>query len=284
MLKYFKILFYLVKNLRDFLDKETSVFLYQTNKNILQTNYTPPPPNDKKHFIIVSLTTHNQRISHIHYVLDSLYNQTLCPDTVVLYLTKNEYKRIPLILEKFKPWLQIKEVEDLRSYKKFIPALQNANYNDVIVSLDDDLIYPPHLVSSLYEHFLNNENDLIAYCGFKNDKTYFEGIAGCFGILWNPKIFNQQRLPYFFDKTLFLDSFKKSLDDNWISLNCLENNIAINCIKDNYIHTKKEFIQLPNAHIDSISTNPKSKNYVTPQEKKVIKEKMLTLIKKAREQ
>lgn len=279
-----KKVFQVIKDLKDFLAREQNSYLYLLHRQIQHTQYNCPPPSPLSskipHKIIVSLTTYRDRIHHVHYVLDSLYHQSLRPDLVRLYLASSEYEVLPKVLDKFMPWLEIVYTDDIGSYKKFIPALKSAKDDEILISLDDDFIYPPHLIASLYNLFLQNQEALIAYCGFKNDKTYFEGVAGGLGILWNPKIFNPQNLPFFFDKKLFFDSFKKNIDDAWICLTCLEKKIEIVCCKDDFFNTRKEFIDLPNGKIEAISFGTLgSKNYISPEEKQQIKDKMKEMIK-----
>ena len=245
----------------------------------------PPPPLISKsptlsHKIIVSLTTYKNRIHYVHYALDSLYHQTLRPSEVRLYVAKGEYKTLPAILEKFKPWLQVIEVRDIGSYKKFIPALKSVKENELIVSLDDDFLYPPHLIASLYELFLKYPYALIGYCGFRNDKPYFESIAGGFGILWNPEIFHPDKMAFFFDEELFFESIGRNLDDAWIALSCLEQGIEMVCCSDDYVGALREFVELPSGAISPISrAGEGSCNYISKEEKARLKHKMLEMIR-----
>ena len=264
------------KGLRKVALYQESRFLYEANRRICFSQYYKDESPEVK--IVVSLTTHKERIEYVHYAIDSLYSQTLRPYEVRLYVAKGEYTIYPSILRSFGSWLQIIETQDIGSYKKFIPALRDANDDEIIVSLDDDFIYPPHLISYLYRHFLSNQDALIGYCGFKNDKTYFEGIAGGMGILWNPKIFNPTRMPFFFREDLFIDKIGRNYDDGWISLSCLENGIPIKCIYDQYYQVVKEFIELPSGKMYAISSSGKGENHIGAEEKKILREKTRRII------
>lgn len=264
------------KGLRKVALYQESRFLYEVNRRIYFSQYSHCLQGERK--IIVSLTTHKERIEYVHYALDSLYVQTLRPSEVRLYVAKGEYKIFPDILKKFQPWLKIIQTDDIGSYKKFIPALMEAREDEIIVSLDDDFVYPPHLLSCLYRHFLKHQDALIGYCGFKNDKPYFEGIAGGMGILWNPKIFNPRAMPYFFKKELFFDAIGRNYDDGWISLSCLENKIPIQCVYDQYFETFKEFIELPSGKLHAISSSGKGENHISIQEKLKLRERTRKII------
>lgn len=265
------------KGLRKIALYQESRFLYEVNRRICFSEYRFDHLGNYPR-IIVSLTTHKERIEYVHYALDSLYAQTLRPIEVRLYITRGEYQTYPPILRRFQPWLKIIEVDNIGSYKKFIPALREANEEELIISLDDDFIYPPHLVSCLYRHFLLHQNALVGYCGFKNDKPYFEGIAGGMGILWNPKIFNPKTMPFFFRKDLFIDEIGRNYDDGWISLSCLESGIPIECVSNEYYKTIKEFIELPSGKLYAISSSGEGENYISAEEKKILREKTRRII------
>lgn len=190
--------------------------LCELNRKIYFTKYNFEI-NQENPKITVSLTTHGKRIYFLHYVLDSLYTQTLRPYRVCLYLTKDEYTNLPLMLKKFEPWLQIKEVEDLKSFKKFIPALLHAKEKEIIVSLDDDFLYPPTMVEELYSLFLSHKKKgFFSFLGFHHvSGDEFLGHTGI-GCLWNTEMFNEQNYPEFFNLE-YIKSIEKSNDDLWIS-------------------------------------------------------------------
>lgn len=273
-----KFLIETIKGVRKLAINQEGQFLHQLNSRITQNSYDFST-FFKKHKIIVSFTTHRDRIDYVHFVLDSLYAQTLRPCEVRLYVTRGEYEFLPPVLEKFKPWLKIVETEEIGSYKKFIPALSEAREDELIISLDDDFIYPCHLIASLYRLFLQNPQSLIGYCGFKNGGSDFDGIAGGMGILWNPKIISPKTMPSFFKKELFWDPFLRSADDAWIILSMKYKGIRIICYGDDYSFQRKQYIALPNEHIDPVSASTKGKQYISPNEKKSLKEKMQKIIR-----
>jgi len=119
--------------------------------------------------ITVSLTTYGERIYDVCKTIQSLFNQSFKADRIILWLSKEEfdYQGIPLILKNMeKRGLQIKYCEDIKSYKKLIPTLSICPEN-IIITVDDDIIYPNDLIESLYKEYLKNSDKVIFNLGKK---------------------------------------------------------------------------------------------------------------------
>ncbi len=121
--------------------------------------------------LIVSLTSFPERMHDIHFTLYSLLNQSLRPDEVVLWLASEQFpggeKDIPQAVLKLKQnGLSIKWCQDLRSYKKLIPALKEYP-EDIIVTADDDIYYPPSWLELLYAGYLRNPKAVHGHRGHK---------------------------------------------------------------------------------------------------------------------
>ena len=107
--------------------------------------------------IIVSLTSYKKRINLVHKTIESLLQQSLLPEKIILWLSNEEFpnkiQNLPdslkrLICNKF----SIQFCKDIHSYKKLIPTLRL--YPDsAIVTVDDDVVYGKNLVSSLVESY-----------------------------------------------------------------------------------------------------------------------------------
>lgn len=115
--------------------------------------------------LIVSLTSFPDRMYDVHLALYSLLTQTCKPDQVVLWLAKEQFpcgeEDIPeRVLAMKKHGLTLAWCEDLKSYKKLIPALQSFP-NDIVVTADDDIFYPPFWLERLYASYLEH-SDAIA--------------------------------------------------------------------------------------------------------------------------
>ena len=104
--------------------------------------------------IILSLTSYGRRTktSVVYYTLVSLLNQTLQPDRIVLCLDREKWN-IDNIPDKLKSLLQygvdIEFCKDVKSYTKLIPCLKKYP-NDILITVDDDIIYPSNLIETLY--------------------------------------------------------------------------------------------------------------------------------------
>ncbi|GHT94915.1 hypothetical protein FACS1894122_11990 [Alphaproteobacteria bacterium] len=80
--------------------------------------------------LIVSLTSYPERMYDMHFALYSLLNQTLKPDAIVLWLSKEEFpngeKEVPdNVLKMREHGVAIKFYEkNIRQFLKFIPSLK----------------------------------------------------------------------------------------------------------------------------------------------------------------
>ncbi len=113
------------------------------------------PLNNKarENKIIVSITSFPKRINIVSYSIKSLMLQTLKPDQIILWLAKEQFpnweipERLRLLQER---GLEIRFCEDLKSYKKFYYAMKEQEDN-ILITYDDDLIYPPNSIEKLME-------------------------------------------------------------------------------------------------------------------------------------
>lgn len=105
--------------------------------------------------VILSLTSFGKRVDDfVPYTLYTLFRQTRLPNRIVLYLDKHwNDENIPKLLKRLKKsGLEIHYVDDIRSYKKLIPALKMFPHN-IIITVDDDVYYDAHLVEKLLEAY-----------------------------------------------------------------------------------------------------------------------------------
>lgn len=107
--------------------------------------------------IIVSLTTFPARINVVEYAIKSLFNQTMPADRIILWLAKEQFEDVELpqeLNELCKKGLEIRYCEDLRSHKKYYYALKEQKENEIVITYDDDLIYPENSIERLYKKHL----------------------------------------------------------------------------------------------------------------------------------
>ena len=103
--------------------------------------------------VIVSLTTFPKRINRIWIVIESILNQTIGPDKIILWLSEEQFKDIndlpSNLLKLTGRGLDIRFVkEDLKSYKKYYYSFKEYP-NDIIITVDDDIIYPNNMIANL---------------------------------------------------------------------------------------------------------------------------------------
>ena len=110
--------------------------------------------NMAKQQIIVSLTSFPAAIPYAIGAVQSILESSVKPDKLVLYLTFSQFpeSKIPQQLQDLSnenPLFEIRNYEeDIRSYRKLIPAL--IDFPDaVIVTVDDDVAYHKNMLRDL---------------------------------------------------------------------------------------------------------------------------------------
>jgi hypothetical protein len=101
--------------------------------------------------IIVSMTSYPARFHCIHIALKSIMLQTVKPDRIIVWLdedvSRNSYTKEMTELEKY--GVEYRNAPgDLKPHKKYIHAMQEYP-DDIIITVDDDLIYSADLIKSL---------------------------------------------------------------------------------------------------------------------------------------
>lgn len=113
--------------------------------------------------LIVSLTSYPPRFSTLHLTLRSLLLQRLQPTRVILWIAFEDAERLPTTVTQLQTeGLEIRYCEDIKSYKKIIPALE-AYPNAFIVTADDDIYYWPSWLEELFEQSQKHPHDVIAH-------------------------------------------------------------------------------------------------------------------------
>lgn len=109
--------------------------------------------------LVVSVASHPPRFHMLKPALVALLSQERKPDAVVLWLAPEERRELPDEVAQL-PGLTIGACENLRSYKKLVPAL--AAYPDAhILTGDDDQVYPPSWTRSFVSAYRGDDEILI---------------------------------------------------------------------------------------------------------------------------
>lgn len=130
--------------------------MHSTRSGISSTRYCG-------HDIVVSLTTHGKRIYDVAITIESIMQQTMLPNRIILNIDRS-FENIPLPLSLQRQTtrgLEIRTVDDIKSYKKLIPTLQ-ACPDDIIITIDDDLVYDYDIIERLYRSYLQHPDSINA--------------------------------------------------------------------------------------------------------------------------
>jgi hypothetical protein len=101
--------------------------------------------------LVVSLTSYPPRFPTLHLTIKSLLDQTVRPDRIVLWIASEDWDALPgsvtaLQGERF----TVRTYDDMRSFKKIVPAL--IHYPDAFILIaDDDVFYPPSWIGGLVD-------------------------------------------------------------------------------------------------------------------------------------
>lgn len=119
---------------------------------------------DKDSNIIVSLTSIPSRINSVSYTIESILRQTVKPKKIILWLAKDEFDGVNLPIKlrmQTRRGLEIKYCDNIKSHKKYFYVMQQFPDN-VIITLDDDLLYSEFLIKRLLDKSIRNPDAIIA--------------------------------------------------------------------------------------------------------------------------
>jgi len=238
------------------------------NNSALNSN-EPGISNEKycDNEIIVSLTTYDDRLYEVYLTIESIMQQTLKPNKIILWLSDEmKHKNMPLVLRNQQNrGLEIKYCKDIRSYKKLIPALQMFP-SSTIITIDDDHLYYFDLIENLVNEYRNNSSGILCarmhrikllnnnrpdkytnwihkYSSFDISPLNFP--TGVGGVLYPPHCFCDE----VFNEKVFMKICQYA-DDIWFKAMALQNNIMAHKI---FTHNKSGEDHLKNKNVQHIS-------------------------------
>lgn len=127
----------------------------------------------KKLPIIVSLTSIQSRLEDASLTIKSLLAQSTKADKVVLWLSKEPHlldqgvEEVPQSIRSLEQeGLEIRWTKNTGPYRKLIPTAKLMNREScLIVTADDDVLYPDHWLKGLIDEYQRNEGCVICYRG-----------------------------------------------------------------------------------------------------------------------
>lgn len=200
--------------------------------------------------IIVSLTSYPARINTINQVIETILQQSLSADKVILWLAPEQFPNkeadLPeVLLEQTQRGLIIDWYHDIRSYKKLIPTLK-LYPEAIIVTIDDDNLYRNDWLKELFEEYYKRRNEKVIISHnvtrlyMHDDKlnsfsaplfldedshcdpgivhpSAFNKIRGCGGVLYPPHSLHES----IFDEQCFM-TLAPTSDDIWFHVCALK--------------------------------------------------------------
>ncbi len=235
--------------------------------------------SDKKYAdadIIVSLTTYKKRLYDVYLAIESIMQQSMKPNRIVLWLeTELQGKTLPRLLQLQQlRGLEIRYCEDLRSYKKLIPSLKEFP-NSAIITIDDDLIYAVDTIERLVTAYrdnpsfiyccrmhrirLNKNGSIKKYLDWEWESSSLDLSSLNFpttgaGTLFPPHCFNKE----VFNENVFLSSCKYA-DDVWFKAMSLYNGVQCKKI---FTHNNNgvDYLENPSFQDTSLASINVAKN------------------------
>jgi hypothetical protein len=223
--------------------------------------------------VVASLTSFPARIQQAYLSIECILRQSIKPDLVILWLSKDQFPKgvesLPKELKRqMQRGLDIRFCdEDLMSHKKYHYAIQ-LYPNDKVILFDDDLyyhrdtiknllhlhrLYPNSIAATRTHRMAFDSNGLRPYS--KWEHNYNEEIPSLFlmhtsgsgTLIPGRSIFDD----VFFDKKLLMDLSPKS-DDVWFKFNLIR--LGITVVTNNKFN--KDPITIGSTHTTSlVSTN-----------------------------
>jgi hypothetical protein len=124
---------------------------------------------------IVSLTSYGKRLTDTApYAIVSLLGQNVKPDKIILWVAHEDKENIAGILYGLvEKGLEIRFCEDIRQYKKLIPALREFP-DECIITADDDVYYPADWFEQLMTEHKKDPRKIVCHRanGIKVDNNH----------------------------------------------------------------------------------------------------------------
>lgn len=244
--------------------------------------------------ILISLTSYKERFKFLPKVINSLKEQSITPNKIVLVLAEKDMKSYDLKINGIEV---ITINKDLRPHNKYYyTMIKYPEY--AIVTVDDDIIYCKNMLESLYNSYIEHPNivsgrrghlmkykengELKNYLSWnREEKSIIEAsydlfLTGVGGVLYPPDAFNiNENFSKIIEETLtgddiILKYFEviKGIDEKWVpnkhpeGINMMKNSIHkplinINLIK-NDIYIKNINIDIKNVILQNLCVNYKN--------------------------
>ena len=202
--------------------------------------------------IVVSLTSFPKRFPYIGLCLKSLIAQTVKPDKIIVYLgsdsTPDMLTEEMIYFKKYGVEYRFDNELNLMPHKKYFYAMQE--YKDsIVITADDDVIYPKNWLKTLYESYkhypkavsarrvhqirFDEKGKMIPYDSWKDQCRSIKIpskqliATGNSGVLYPPNCFNADA----FDVEAIMQLCLRT-DDLWLKCMEIKNDIPVVWVKN----------------------------------------------------
>lgn len=205
---------------------------------------TPETPSPLIH---ICLTTIPERLTSEHFqnVISSLLKQTYSFHRIILNIpyvfekTGERYPQVPSWLENHSK-IYVNRCEDAGPSTKLLGSFEEIPMEDIIMIVDDDIIYREECLAKLMEEWNKHPTSVISHCVSKRDN--FLEVMGFGGYLFQKKLLKGIER-YYHPKVCY------KVDDTWISVYLYNHNIPV-------VKTKGEVWDI-SAYRDKTDEHPK---------------------------
>lgn len=202
----------------------------------------------RKEKVIASLTSFPARINSVYLAVKSLMLQDYKPDEIILWLSKEQFEGIEIpenLRELEKRGLQIKYCDDLRGHKKYFELIKTQKPDELILTFDDDIIYPPDSISKVIKYHKLYPKAIITNRGYEimffedgNLTPHLQWIINSDYGVGNPEkliyisggsgpLFPYNSLHPDVTREDYIQEYAISVDDLWITVMAILNNTDI---------------------------------------------------------
>ena len=164
--------------------------------------------------ILISLTSWKKRIQNVPMVIQSILTGTKTPDKIVLNLSTDEFslkdKELPtyLLMLKETNKIEINWVkENTKAFKKIIPTMK-LYPESIIISIDDDIIYPEFFLEKMVLKY-NETGNIITWWDSKINNIPF--------VTGDSTLYDAAKLTPFIYEKLTQEIINSNADDIWYS-------------------------------------------------------------------
>lgn len=190
--------------------------------------------------LCISLTSYPPRFGRLEMTIRSLLDQTVKFDKIELWISKNDISFLPKgVVGLKKKGLFIRECEDIKSFKKIIPSIEDSKEKYIVIA-DDDVYYPIYWLERLIDAYEPGTKMVVCHRARLIPSGVWENLpvyeqwpllkngpvtsirvfpTGMGGVLYPPNIFDQRVT----DQNIYM-SLCPNADDIWLYFMALENN------------------------------------------------------------